>query len=128
MAKNCRTGCVSRIFNRLHAQRSVCKTIASASYIRVVSYLVSWLFSLFWAQCAHAQLNPFYPDVTHVRKDTREQSRSAFQSSNPIGQFIIHIYMHTRRCPTTPSINPNPTLITPNPTNQIRALKRTLVL
>ena len=46
-----------------------------ASQIRVVSYLVPWLFSLFWAQCAHAQSNPFYhpfyPDVTHVRKDTR---------------------------------------------------------
>ena len=43
--------------------------------MHVVSYLVPWLFSLFWAQCAHAQLNPFYhpfyPDITHVRKDTR---------------------------------------------------------
>ena len=69
------TGCVSHIFNRLCAQCWVCKTIASASQIRVVSYLVPWLFSLFWAQCAHAQSNPFYhpfyPDVTHVRKDTR---------------------------------------------------------
>ena len=30
---------------------------------------------MFWAQCAHTQLNPFYhpfyPDVTHMRKDTR---------------------------------------------------------
>ena len=25
-----------------------------------------------------------------------EQSRSAFQSSNPIGQFIIHIYIRIR--------------------------------
>ena len=37
--------------------------------------LVSWFFLLFWAKCAQAQLNPFYhpfyPDVTHVRKDTR---------------------------------------------------------
>ena len=41
-----------------------------ASYVDVVSYLVPWLFLLFWAQCAHAQLNPFYSDVTHVRKDT----------------------------------------------------------
>ena len=43
-------------------------------YIHVVNYLVSWLFFLFWAQCAHAQLipfyHPFYPDVTHVRRDT----------------------------------------------------------
>ena len=41
----------------------------------MVSYLVPWLFSLFWPQCAHTQSNPFYhpfyPDVTHVRKDTR---------------------------------------------------------
>ena len=89
------TGCILRIFNRLHTQRSVCRTITSccvfstdytldaqcvgqlppASQIHVVSYLVPWLFSLFWAQCAHAQSNPFYhpfyPDVTHVRKDTR---------------------------------------------------------
>ena len=46
-----------------------------ASQIRVVSYLVPWLFSLFWPQCAHTQSNPFYhpfyPDVTHVRKDIR---------------------------------------------------------
>ena len=24
--------------------------------VRVVSYLVHWLFSLFWAQCAHTQV------------------------------------------------------------------------
>ena len=33
------------------------------------------VLSLFWAHGAHTQLNPFYhpfyPDVTHVRKDTR---------------------------------------------------------
>ena len=39
-----------------------------ASQICVVSYLVAWLFSLFRAQCTHAQSNPFYPDVTHVPK------------------------------------------------------------
>ena len=74
------TGCVSCIFNRLHAQRSMCKAqcvrqSAPASCVCGVSYLVSSLFSLFWAQCTHAQLNPFYhpfyPDITHVRKDTR---------------------------------------------------------
>ena len=47
----------------------------AASYIRAVSYLPRWLFLLFWALCTHSQLNPFYhpfyPDVTHVRKDTR---------------------------------------------------------
>ena len=47
------------------------RQLPPASYVRVVSYLVPWFFLLFWAQCAHAQLNPFYPDVTHVRKDTR---------------------------------------------------------
>jgi len=64
-----------------------------------------------------------------MRGSAGEQSRSAFQSSNPIGQFIIHIYIRIRAVAlTTPSINPNPTLITPNPTNHIRALKRTSVL
>ena len=42
-----------------------------ASQIRVVTYLVPLLFWLFWAQCAHIILNPFYhpfsPDITHVR-------------------------------------------------------------
>ena len=41
----------------------------------MLSYLVPWLFLLFWVQCTHAQLNPFYhpfyPDVTHMREDTR---------------------------------------------------------
>ena len=38
----------------------------STSLIRVVSYLVRWLFLLFWA---HAQLNHlFYPDITHVTR------------------------------------------------------------
>ena len=36
--------------------------------------------SLFWPQCAHAQLNPFYHpfylNVTHVRKDTRQTAES----------------------------------------------------
>ena len=45
----------------------------------VVSYLLRWLFLPFWALCTHTQLNPFYhpfyPDVTHVRKDTRPSPR-----------------------------------------------------
>ena len=53
-----------------------------ASYVHVVSYLVPWFFSLFWAQCTHTQLNPFYhpfyPDVTHVRKDTRPSPTSLY--------------------------------------------------
>ena len=44
----------------------------SASQIHVV---VPVLFLQFWALCTQAQLNlfyhPFYPDITHVRKDTR---------------------------------------------------------
>ena len=65
-----------------------------------------------------------------------EPSRSTFQNStNPIGQYIIHDYM--RICAialTRPLINPNPTLINPNSTNQIGrilgipALKRTPIL
>ena len=46
-----------------------------ARSIREVSYLVPWLFLLFWAQSTHPQLNPFYhpfyPDITYVRKDIR---------------------------------------------------------
>ena len=68
------TGCVSHIFNRLYTQRLVWKTVVSHS-LDTCGKLVPWLFSLFWAQSTHAQLNPFYhhvyPDITHVRKDTR---------------------------------------------------------
>jgi len=56
-------------------------------------------------------------------------SHSTFQSCNPIGQNIIHNYM--RKCAvalTTPKLPPNPALINPNPTNQIKALKRNAVL
>ena len=65
-----------RVFAIDYALNAQCvRQSPPASQIRVVSYLVPWLFSLFWAQCAHAQSNPFYhpfyPDVTHVRKDTR---------------------------------------------------------
>ena len=47
------TGCVSGIFNQLHAQCSV-RQSPPASYVHVVSYLVLWLFLLFWAKCVHA--------------------------------------------------------------------------
>ena len=65
-----------RVFAIDYALNAQCvRQSPPASQIRVVSYLVPWLFSLFWAQYAHAQSNPFYhpfyPDVTHVRKDTR---------------------------------------------------------
>ena len=69
------TGCVSRISTNYALNAQCVRQSPPASQIRVVSYLVPWLFSLFWAQCAHAKSNPFYhpfnPDVTHVRKDTR---------------------------------------------------------
>ena len=54
--------------------RSTLGVYDNCPLICVVSYLLRWLFLLFWALCTHAQLNPFYhpfyPDVTHVRKDT----------------------------------------------------------
>ena len=62
MAKICRN-------NRLHfAYCSTDNTLNTrcvrqsppTSYVRVVSYLVPWLFLLFWDQCTHAQSNPFY--------------------------------------------------------------------
>ena len=69
------TGCVSRISTDYKLKVWCVRQLPPASYVRVVSYLVPWLFSLCWAQCAHAQLNTFYhsfyPDITHVRKDTR---------------------------------------------------------
>ena len=56
------------LFTQLHAQRSLCNTCGKLPVTLA-------LFSLFWVQCAHAQLNLFYhpfdPDITHVRKDTR---------------------------------------------------------
>ena len=63
MEKFCRT-------NRLHF---VYFQATTHSMLSVVSFLVPWLFPLFWAQCAHTQLNPFYhlfyPDVTHMKKN-----------------------------------------------------------
>ena len=51
----------------------------SISQKRAVSYLLRWLFLVFWALRTHGQLNsfyhPFHPDVTHVRKDTRPSPR-----------------------------------------------------
>ena len=60
------TGCVSCVFNRLHAQ--LCVRVASCQ-LDMCSKLPGILaLLLFWAQCAHAQLDPFYhstyPDVT----------------------------------------------------------------
>ena len=65
-----------RVFSTDYKLNPQCvRRLPPGSYVRVVGYLVPWLFSLFWAQCGHTQLNPFYhpfyPDVTHVRKDTR---------------------------------------------------------
>ena len=58
MEKFCRT-------NRLHFAYFQATT---HSMLSVVSFLVPWLFPLFWAQCTHTQLNPFYPDITHMKK------------------------------------------------------------
>ena len=67
---------VFRVFSTDYALNAQCvRQSPPTSQIRVVSYLVPWLFSLFWAQSAHAQSNPFYhpfyPDITHVIKVTR---------------------------------------------------------
>ena len=64
---------IFRVFSTDYMLNTWCvRQLPPARQIHVVTYLVPWLFSLFWAQCAHAQLNPFYhrfyPDVTHVRK------------------------------------------------------------
>ena len=60
-------------------QLTTCSTLVCDNcpllVIRAGSYLLGWLFLLFWALCIHVQLSafyhPFYPDVTHMRKDTR---------------------------------------------------------
>jgi len=62
------------------------------------------------------------PEPQHVTIQNYELFRSTFQSSNPIGQYIVQNYMHQ------PKLTPNPTLINPNLSNQIKALKRTSVL
>ena len=66
-----------------------------ASQIRVVSYLVPWLFLLFWAQYAHAQL--FLLSRCHVRKDTRPSPALPYWKQWKAGQglgtrlfFLLH--------------------------------------
>ena len=50
-----------RVFSTDYVLNAQCvRQSPPASQIRVVSYLIAWLFLLFWAQCAHAQSNPFY--------------------------------------------------------------------
>ena len=45
----------------------------------------------------HTEIDSLWPDATKSQALAQlEQSRSAFQSSNPIGQFIIHIYIRIR--------------------------------
>lgn len=60
------------LFNALNTR---CMTFAPSSRARYVWYLVPGLFFQFWDLCIHAQLNPFYPpfypNSTHMRKDTR---------------------------------------------------------
>jgi len=46
-----------RIFSTDYTLNTRCvRQSPPASYVRVVSYLVLWLFLLFWAQCTHTQL------------------------------------------------------------------------
>jgi len=61
-----------------------------------------------------------------IWRNHTDLSRSTFQSSNPIGPNITCAY--ALFASQHPKLTPNPTLISPNLTNQIRALKRTAVL
>ena len=69
----------------------------------MVSYLVPWLFSLFWAQCTYAQSNrfyhPFYPDVTHVRKDTRPSPALPYCKRRKAGRGLGTrlVYHHVKK-------------------------------
>ena len=82
MTKICRTSRLHlRVFSTDYTLNAQCVIPSSpTSYIHVVSYNVpgTLALSLFWAQCTHAQFKPFYhlfyPDVTHVRNDTRALS------------------------------------------------------
>ena len=80
-----RTNCVCVFsINYMYTLNTWCVQVASRyldTYVCVVIYLVPWLFLLFWAQCAHAQLNRCYPNVTHMRKDTRP-SLPAFHTAS----------------------------------------------
>ena len=63
-----------------------CSLLYSYIHVCVVSYLVPWLFLLFWAQCAHVQLISFYhSDITHVRKATRPLLLFHTASSGKLG-------------------------------------------
>ena len=61
------TGCVSCIFNRLHAHCSVCKLDTCGKLPGTLAVL--------GPVCPRTQINPFYhpfyPDITRMRKDTR---------------------------------------------------------
>ena len=58
------------LFSQLHTQH-----VYDSQPPLMISYLVSSLFLQFWTPRAHIQLNPFYhpfyPNVTHLRIDTR---------------------------------------------------------
>ena len=50
------------------------------------------LFLLFWVQYAHTQLNPFYhpfyPDVTHAKKDTRPSPALPYWKQRKAGRGL----------------------------------------
>ena len=68
--------CVGRVqynMSGVHLCSRICAMVCvwqspPGSYIHVcvVSYLVPWLFLLFWAQCTHAQLILFYSNLTSL--------------------------------------------------------------
>ena len=99
-----------RVFSTDYALNAWCvrqSPPASQIHVRVVSYLVPWLFLLFWVQCAHTQLNPFYhpfdPDVTHVRKDTRPSPTFPYckrrKTGQGLGMGLYRSYMSTETVP-----------------------------
>ena len=65
----------------------------------MVSYQVPWLFLLFWAQCAHTQLNPFYYSFSPDIMQATESWAGSGTGAKIIGGFYINqlvddAYMH----------------------------------
>ena len=87
MAKICRTTCNRQHFGivqpttystlGVYDSRLPLATVDTCTCGKLPGTLA---LSLFWVQCPHAQLNSFYhlfyPNVTHMRKDTRQAAES----------------------------------------------------
>ena len=73
----------------------------------MVSYQVPWLFLLFWAQCAHTQLNPFYysfsPDIMQATESWAGSGTGAkiiggFYINQPVDDAYMHILPYDQNC------------------------------